>query len=288
VKTIARVLANAPAAVVNAKARASTSATSRSRNSTCCARTKRRWNTCCAWRREGLPSGQSGREQDLRSFLGTFNFTGDMVKQSVGTMSGGEKARLVLCMIVWQRPNLLLLDEPTNHLDLATREALALALNEFEGTVMLVSHDRSLLRSVCDEFWLVSRGGVDRLSAGDLDDYQRYLLDEARKRRDSFRELARGARDRAGRELPGANAGKRAAADLRLLQRELQRLEQRMLALQGEQRALEASLCAPAGARELAELGQRLNQIAAELSPLEDRWLSLSERIDMAGRAPSS
>jgi uncharacterized membrane protein YeaQ/YmgE (transglycosylase-associated protein family) len=79
-----------------------------------------------------------------------------MVKQAVGSMSGGEKARLVLCMIVWQRPNLLLLDEPTNHLDLATREALAMALNEFEGTVMLVSHDRALLRSVCDEFWLVS------------------------------------------------------------------------------------------------------------------------------------
>ncbi|MEN9905592.1 MAG: hypothetical protein RLZZ555_2157, partial [Pseudomonadota bacterium] len=97
----------------------------------------------------GALSGQSTREQDLRNFLGNFQFTGDMVMQAVGSMSGGEKARLVLCMIVWQRPNLLLLDEPTNHLDLATREALAMALNEFEGTVMLVSHDRALLRSVC-------------------------------------------------------------------------------------------------------------------------------------------
>ncbi|MDZ7583587.1 MAG: ATP-binding cassette domain-containing protein, partial [Thiobacillus sp.] len=122
----------------------------------------------------------SSREQDLRNFLGTFNFNGDMVKQAVGTMSGGEKARLVLCMIVWQRPNLLLLDEPTNHLDLATREALAMALNEFEGTLMLVSHDRALLRSVCDEFWLVSRGGIKPFD-GDLDDYQRYLLDEAKR-----------------------------------------------------------------------------------------------------------
>jgi ABC-type glutathione transport system ATPase component len=103
---------------------------------------------------------ESHREQDLRSFLGSFNFSGDMVKQAVGTMSGGEKARLVLAMMVWQRPNLLLLDEPTNHLDLATREALAMALNEFEGTVMLVSHDRALLRAVCDEFWLVGRGVV--------------------------------------------------------------------------------------------------------------------------------
>lgn len=128
------------------------------------------------------PSANDCREQGLRNFLGTFNFSGDMVKQTVGSMSGGEKARLVLCMIVWQRPNLLLLDEPTNHLDLATREALSIALNEFEGSVMLVSHDRALLRSVCDEFWLVSRGGMKDFD-GDLDDYQVYLLEEARRQR---------------------------------------------------------------------------------------------------------
>ncbi|WP_186013010.1 ABC-F family ATP-binding cassette domain-containing protein [Burkholderia gladioli] len=127
--------------------------------------------------------GQSGTEQSLRTFLGGFNFSGDMVHQQVGTMSGGEKARLVLCMIVWQRPNLLLLDEPTNHLDLATREALGMALNEFEGTVMLVSHDRSLLRAVCDEFWLVTKGGVEPFD-GDLDDYQQFLRDEARRMRE--------------------------------------------------------------------------------------------------------
>jgi ATP-binding cassette subfamily F protein 3 len=131
--------------------------------------------------------GQSGTEQSLRTFLGTFNFSGDMVHQAVGTMSGGEKARLVLCMIVWQRPNLLVLDEPTNHLDLATREALGMALNEFEGTVLLVSHDRSLLRAVCDEFWLVTKGGVEPFD-GDLDDYQQFLRDEAR----SMREQAAG------------------------------------------------------------------------------------------------
>ena len=132
--------------------------------------------------------GVDAREQDLRNFLGSFNFSGDMVQQAVGSMSGGEKARLVLAMIVWQRPNLLLLDEPTNHLDLATREALSMALNEFEGTVMLVSHDRALLRAVCDEFWLVGRGQVGPFD-GDLDDYQRYLLEEARR----LRELARAA-----------------------------------------------------------------------------------------------
>jgi ATP-binding cassette subfamily F protein 3 len=138
--------------------------------------------------KEALASGVRGwinaREQDLRNFLGTFNFSGDMVKQPVGTMSGGEKARLVLCMIVWQCPNLLLLDEPTNHLDLATREALGVALNEFEGTVMLVSHDRALLRSVCDEFWLVARGGIAPFD-GDLEDYQRYLLDDAKRNREA-------------------------------------------------------------------------------------------------------
>ncbi len=103
-----------------------------------------------------------------------------MVTQAVGTLSGGEKARLVLAMLVWQRPNLLLLDEPTNHLDLTTREALSMALNEFEGTVMLVSHDRALLREVCDEFWLVA-GGVVKPFDGDLDDYQKWLLEQSRE-----------------------------------------------------------------------------------------------------------
>ncbi len=135
----------------------------------------------------GPNSKEPSREQDLRSYLGTFNFTGDMVKQSVGSMSGGEKARLVLAMIVWQRPNLLLLDEPTNHLDLATREALSMAINEFEGTVMLVSHDRALLRAVCDEFWMVGRGAVGPFD-GDLDDYQRYLLEEAKRQRELARQ----------------------------------------------------------------------------------------------------
>ena len=145
--------------------------------------------------KEAIASGRSnvpGREQELRNFLGTFNFGGEMVRQTVGTMSGGEKARLVLCMIVWQRPNLLLLDEPTNHLDLATREALSVALNEFEGTVMLVSHDRALLRAVCDEFWLVSRGGIEPFD-GDLDDYQRYLLDEAKRSRETASALEKQA-----------------------------------------------------------------------------------------------
>ncbi len=123
--------------------------------------------------------GPEGREQELRDFLGQFRFVGDMVHQTIGTLSGGEKARLVLASLVWQRPNLLLLDEPTNHLDLTTREALSMALNEFEGTVLLVSHDRALLREVCDEFWLVSHGAVLPFD-GDLDDYQKWLLETSR------------------------------------------------------------------------------------------------------------
>jgi ATP-binding cassette subfamily F protein 3 len=145
-------------------------------------------------------AGPEAREQELRDFLGQFRFVGDMVHQPVGTLSGGEKARLVLGSLVWQRPNLLLLDEPTNHLDLTTREALSMALNEFEGTVMLVSHDRALLREVCDEFWLVAHGKVLPFD-GDLDDYQKWLLETSRA-------VARGA---APPPLPGGASGASAA-----------------------------------------------------------------------------
>ena len=103
--------------------------------------------------------------------------------QPVDQLSGGWRKRLAIAAALAADPEVLLLDEPTNHLDLNTREALAVALNEFEGTVMLVSHDRALLRSVCDEFWLVSKGGVAPFD-GDLEDYQRYLLDEAKRVRE--------------------------------------------------------------------------------------------------------
>jgi ATP-binding cassette subfamily F protein 3 len=233
--------------------------------------------------KESPTGGQSDREQDLRSFLGTFNFSGEMVKQTVGTMSGGEKARLVLCMIVWQRPNLLLLDEPTNHLDLATREALAMALNEFEGTVMLVSHDRSLLRSVCDEFWLVTRGGLEDF-AGDLDDYQRYLLEEARRSRESLRETVKRAKQPIMPAPPPDDRVRRSPGQLKALQRDLGQVERTLLELQTEQHSLEARLATALAAQELASVGRRLNQIAAELSALEDRWLMLSEQMDAATR----
>ncbi len=232
--------------------------------------------------RAGLPEGESGREQDLRNFLGSFNFTGDMVKQPVGTMSGGEKARLVLCMIVWQRPNLLLLDEPTNHLDLATREALAVALNEFEGTVMLVSHDRSLLRSVCDEFWLVSRGGVAPFD-GDLDDYQRYLLDEAKRAREALKASLRESKEAKEIAAPPPVANKKITASLKNLKRDLGKLEQRMFELQTQKHELEARLSTqtpPLSPQEIGELGLKLQTINDTLADCEDQWLLLSEQIE--------
>ncbi len=230
--------------------------------------------------REGLPAGQSGREQDLRTFLGTFNFSGDMVKQAVGTLSGGEKARLVLCMIVWQRPNLLLLDEPTNHLDLATREALSMALNEFEGTVMLVSHDRSLLRSVCDEFWLVSHGGIEPFD-GDLDDYQRYLLDEAKRSREALKASLKEDKEVATQApAPAAVAGRKISPVLKTLKRDQGKLEQAMLDRQARKHALEARLSTPLPAQEIGELGLELKQVDEELAGFEERWLALSEQIE--------
>jgi ATP-binding cassette subfamily F protein 3 len=115
------------------------------------------------------------REQELRNFLGSFNFNGPMVTSKIAPFSGGEKARLALALIVWQRPNLLLLDEPTNHLDLETREALTMALAQFEGTLVVVSHDRHLLRATTDEFIIVAEGKLQPFD-GDLDDYKDWLF----------------------------------------------------------------------------------------------------------------
>jgi ATP-binding cassette subfamily F protein 3 len=228
----------------------------------------------------GKISGQQTREQDLRSFLGQFNFGGDMVKQTVGSMSGGEKARLVLCMIVWQRPNLLLLDEPTNHLDLATREALSMALNEFEGTVMLVSHDRALLRAVCDEFWMVSHGGVAPFD-GDLDDYQRYLLDEAKRQREVAKKTASAA---ATQEVTTAKAAApvKSSDSVKPLKKELDKVDQQMQALTAERQPLEAKLATTTVAAEMAQTGKRLKAVDAELQQLEERWLELTDQIETA------
>src|SRR5690606_32021188 len=116
------------------------------------------------------------REQTLRDFLGGFDFRGARIDEPVLNFSGGEKARLALALIAWQKPNLLLLDEPTNHLDLEMRLALTMALQEFAGAVLVVSHDRHLLKSTTDEFLLVADGRIQPFD-GDLDDYARWLVD---------------------------------------------------------------------------------------------------------------
>jgi ATP-binding cassette, subfamily F, member 3 len=247
----------------------------------------------------GPNAAESGREQDLRNFLGTFNFAGDMVKQAVGTMSGGEKARLVLAMIVWQRPNLLLLDEPTNHLDLATREALSMALNEFEGTVMLVSHDRALLRAVCDEFWLVGRGEIKPFD-GDLDDYQRYLLEESKRLREEAKveeikvvsEVAKPTVSIAvtpekkpvvqTSEQRKLESAKRQEINARTkpLKKQIDQVEKSMAQLQAEKTVLEAKLLEPVSPSDIAEIGKKLKVINDELISFEEKWLGWTSEIE--------
>jgi ATP-binding cassette subfamily F protein 3 len=259
------------------------------------------------------------REQELRNFLGQFRFEGEMVHQTVGTLSGGERARLVLATIVWQRPNLLLLDEPTNHLDLATREALSIALNEFEGTVLLVSHDRALLREVCDEFWLVTNrghgGGVEPFE-GDLDDYQRWLLEVARAvaRGEPPPRPVAGGRDKPAAASEPANqsgsAGhaaaptparrderrddRRAASQARAekaqrtrpLRLELKSIDERLERLAAERGEIEVTLAeGPITSTERADIGRRLNHIAAEIAMLEERWLEASAELEAIEQA---
>jgi ATP-binding cassette subfamily F protein 3 len=182
-------------------------------------------------------------------------------------------------MIVWQRPNLLLLDEPTNHLDLATREALSVALNEFEGTVMLVSHDRSLLRSVCDEFWLVTRGGVEPFD-GDLDDYQRYLLDEAKRAREELKASLKDAKEVVTQAPVAPVASKKNSPNLKSLKRDQGKLEQTMLDRQTRKHALEARLAKQLPASEITEIGLELKKIDDELAGYEEKWLTLGEQIE--------
>jgi ATP-binding cassette, subfamily F, member 3 len=255
----------------------------------------------------GKIGNQPTREQDLRSFLGNFNFGGDMVKQAVGSMSGGEKARLVLCMIVWQRPNLLLLDEPTNHLDLATREALSMALNEFEGTVMLVSHDRALLRAVCDEFWMVSQGGVAPFD-GDLDDYQKYLLDHAKRQREeakksggavsapaaapvssstpvATKKIAPGVEKTSGKDTSeqrkqDARVRQQQSEATKPLRKELEKIDSKIQALNNEKSSLQALLTTTTAPAEIAQTGKRLKAIENDLGSMEERWLELTEQIE--------
>lgn len=226
--------------------------------------------------REAGLTGHTAREQQLRNFLGTFNISGNMVSQTVGTLSGGEKARLVLCMIVWQRPNLLLLDEPTNHLDLATREALSLALNQFEGSVMLVSHDRALLRAVCDEFWLVGRGDVTPFD-GDLEDYQRYLTDESKRIAEARRadQPAAEAQVKA-KSQPDFVSSKR----LKIIKRELLEIEQRLSKAQKDKARIEGQLRPMLPYTEVQTIALKLESVGRLIISLEEQWLTLQAEAE--------
>jgi ATP-binding cassette subfamily F protein 3 len=246
------------------------------------------------------------REQELRDFLGSFNFGGDMATAPIGPFSGGEKARLALALIVWQKPNLLLLDEPTNHLDLETRHALTMALAQFEGTLILVSHDRHLLRATTDQFMLVAKHKLQPFD-GDLDDYRDWLLQHAAEQREAAKRAnaatngsddgahnSRAAFDddapvnRKEQRRAEAEARQRSAQLRKPLQQRVGRIEQEMDALNAEKAALDTfvadpSSYEPAQKAKLTEALKRQADVAARLAELEGEWLQLQEELEQIG-----
>jgi ATP-binding cassette subfamily F protein 3 len=231
------------------------------------------------------------RSQDLRSYLGHFDFGGDKADAAVGTCSGGERSRLALARLVRRRPNLLLLDEPTNHLDLEMRHALTRALTAYEGSVILVSHDRALLRTVCDEFLIVADGRVERFDGG-IEDY----LDWLNARRDGKRSAAEDsglAQARAERREARAEREARRQAWLRQrrpLLRELEQLECALPRLEQEKSALESRLAdtsfyASASPDEQRATIRRCTELTEQLRLAEERWLELQEQIEALGEA---
>ena len=222
------------------------------------------------------------REQEIRNFLGSFNFVGDAALQKTEPFSGGEKARLALAMIVWQKPNLLLLDEPTNHLDLDMRHALTLALQSFQGALIVVSHDRSLLEATTDSFLLIEQGRLKTFD-GDLEDYRRYRLAQenaaaapaasaqSRNRRDAKRVEAQIRQEKARLGKP--------------LQQKIDQAEKEMAALGEIQTACEAFLAQEDAYSDAnkAKLQQTLAQLAetkVKLSELEESWLGWQEELE--------
>ena len=257
-------------------------------------------------REGGSSSGNEAREQDLRNFLGQFRFVGDMVHQTVGTLSGGERARLVMATIVWQKPNLLLLDEPTNHLDLNTREALSVALNEFEGSVMLVSHDRSLLREVCDEFdedHDLVQAAVEAVAAAPVpvpevpaqpaaEVAAAPVAKVAAAPQASPKAVARASapdtsapgafrRDNPQDRKQSGQLRNQIANRTRPLRAEVQQIDDRLEKLSTERSALEAQMAGgQLSGADIAEAGRRLNHLSAEVAMLEERWLALQGEIE--------
>lgn len=241
------------------------------------------------------------REQELRDFLGTYRFSGDFAEAKVAPMSGGEKARLALALIAWKKPNLLVLDEPTNHLDMETREALTMALSTYEGAMLLVSHDRHLLRAVTDELWLVHEGRKE-VFEGDLDDYAKIVLDhrrvtaaEARAEHQADKAARNEAQPVNNKEARRLAAQERARiAELRKpLKKELEKVEREMNALSEKLKALDTQLADPAfynGADQgkVAQTLREHGELAPKVEALEMHWLELSEKIEALGTAASA
>ena len=236
--------------------------------------------------------GKQTREQDLRNYLGSFDFRGDMVDAPCGRFSGGEKSRLALALMIRTAPNLLLLDEPTNHLDLEMREALTIALQETDAGMVLVSHDRHLLRATCDELWLVDDGKVQPF-AGDLDDYAEWLAEERNKEKRSANppvtEAGSSPPTPAGKSPPAEKIRKNSALATRQpLVKEAEKLEKQLASWQAELAALEnrladAALYTAADQTLLQTLTQRQTQLATEIASTEERWLALQEQIEQVG-----
>jgi len=218
--------------------------------------------------------------QVLRDFLGGWNFAGDRAFEPVDGFSGGERARLALALIAWDKPNLLLLDEPTNHLDLDMREALADALADFDGALVLVSHDRHLLGLVCDSFWRVADAAVEPFD-GDLDDYARWLRSRgsAVKKAGEPAAPVESAADR--RRAAAAQREQDKAAKSRV-----RKIEARVAAIDADLASIEAKLADPATyngpTAELMKLGQRQADLRREKETLEAEWLEVYEQLEAA------
>ncbi|WP_031433907.1 ATP-binding cassette domain-containing protein [Methylomarinum vadi] len=223
---------------------------------------------------------QQATEKDLRNFLGGFDFRGDKVNDPVGPFSGGEKARLVLALLVYQNPNLLLLDEPTNHLDLEMRHALSVALQEYEGAIVLVSHDRHLLRSVTDQLLLVADGSV-RPFDGDLDDYRNWLSEQKKDAETAVASEAQSALSRKDQRKLEAERRKR----LKPLLDALKKAEQRVEQYHDEQQHLERQLADPdiyqdANKEQLKQLLARKAEVDAALEQAEAEWMEAEEQLE--------
>ncbi|KPC55368.1 ATP-binding cassette domain-containing protein [Amantichitinum ursilacus] len=223
------------------------------------------------------------REQEFRNFLGGFDFHGDMASAPVAPFSGGEKARLALALLIWQKPNLLLLDEPTNHLDIEMRQALTQALQDFEGAIILVSHDRHLLRASVDDFWLIENGNV-RPFDGDLDDYTRYSQEKRSEQASALRE-SEGFVDRKAQKRAQAEARQKLASARKPLEQKLAKLEKQMAPLQAEHAKLAATLAEetiylPERKNDLQSALKRETEVKAQMDALELEWLEITDEIE--------